>query len=177
MRKHKYVDRKALVKNQSPAAPRDAFSLDAQAVGTTLSSRPLGLTTNAYIFRPAPESAASFGANSTKNRGHNNTDAGRQKYPRAGKNVPTEFMPLVKVLEQKLAKGVLEVESSSLGQLLSQEATQLSHIYHSAGVTQLKDYVAVATRHGIITARPKDGDGHSYVALSTALRRNKTGPA
>ncbi len=83
----------------------------------------------------------------------------------------TEFKPLVKVLKRQLAEGIVQVESSQLGQFLSQEVPRLASIYERAGVTRLKEYTAVAAEQGIVTLTREGVDGHNYVALHPAYRR------
>lgn len=101
-----------------------------------------------------------------------------QTYSRAVKkplrHVPDEFKPLVKVLKRKLAEGVVQLESSLLGKLLSKEGVALRLVYDRAGVERLKDYTKLAASRGVVTKTPEGADGHSYVALHSAFRRSAT---
>ena len=97
-----------------------------------------------------------------------------QTYTRAAKKrpaLPSEFKPLVRVLKRQLAEGVAQVESSQLGQFLSQEVPRLSIIYERAGVTRLKEYTALAAEKGIVTMTREGADGHNYIALHPTYRR------
>ncbi|KAI0721529.1 NYN domain-containing protein [Cerioporus squamosus] len=102
-------------------------------------------------------------------------DSGWETYSRAAKKrpvqLPSEFKPLVKVLKRQLVEGVVQVESSQLGQFLSQEVPRLSIIYERAGVTRLKEYTALAAEQGIITMTREGADGHNYIALHPMHRR------
>ncbi|KAI0747887.1 NYN domain-containing protein [Daedaleopsis nitida] len=101
-----------------------------------------------------------------------------QTYTRAAKKrapgaapLPAEFRPLVRVLKRQLAEGVVHVESSQLGQFLSQEVPRLSAIYERAGVGRLKEYTALAAEQGVVTLSRDGADGHNYVTLHPAHRR------
>ena len=85
--------------------------------------------------------------------------------------LPSEFKPLVKVLKRQLAEGIVRVESSQLGQFLSQEVARLALVYERAGVSRLKEYTALAAEQGIVTLSREGADGHNYVALHPAYRR------
>ncbi|RDX48394.1 hypothetical protein OH76DRAFT_1404995 [Lentinus brumalis] len=102
-------------------------------------------------------------------------DLGWETYSRAAKKrpvqLPSEFKPLVKVLKRQLAEGVVQVESSQLGQFLSQEVPRLSVIYERAGVARLKEYTALAAEQGIVTMTREGADGHNYIALHPTHRR------
>lgn len=99
---------------------------------------------------------------------------GWQTCSRAAKKrpaLPSEFKPLVRVLKRQLAEGIAQVESSQLGQFLSQEVPRLGTIYERAGVARLKEYTALAAEQGIVVMSRESADGHNYVALHPAYRR------
>ena len=104
----------------------------------------------------------------------------RQTHTPAAKKrpaLPSEFKPLVKVLKRQLAEGVVQLESSLLGQLLSQEVARLNLIYERAGVARLKEYTALAAERGIVTTTRESADGHNYIALHPAYRRKAAATA
>ena len=120
-------------------------------------------------------SAAPFVFTATLPAKPTDDDAGWDTYSRAAKKrpvqLPPEFKPLVKVLKRQLVEGVVQVESSQLGQFLSQEVPRLSIIYERAGVTRLKEYTALAAEKGIVTMTREGADGHNYIALHPTYRR------
>ena len=98
----------------------------------------------------------------------------RQTHTPAAKKrpaLPSEFKPLVRVLKRQLAEGVAEVESSQLGQFLSEEVPRLGSIYERAGVGRLKEYTALAAEKRIVVMTREGAEGHNYVALHPAYRR------
>ena len=95
-----------------------------------------------------------------------------QTYTRAAKKgsaLPSEFKPLVRVLKRRLAEGVAQVESSQLGQFLSQEVPRLGSVYERAGVARLKEYIALAVEQRVVIISREGTDGHYYVALHPAI--------
>ncbi|RPD65887.1 hypothetical protein L227DRAFT_569828, partial [Lentinus tigrinus ALCF2SS1-6] len=137
-------------------------------VGKPTTHRDQGRTLNASAAPFVFNSGAAFPAKSTETF-HDSNDSGWETYSRAAKKrpvqLPPEFKPLVKVLKRQLVEGVVQVESSQLGQFLSQEVPRLSIIYERAGVTRLKEYTALAAEQGIITMTREGADGHNYIAL------------
>ena len=179
MAKREYTRWGGFAQKQASPVINDALSLDVKIVRATPASTPPGLNTNASAFEPVPKPVASFGADEGSRAGDD--DAGWQTYTRAAKKtppqVPSEFKPLVKVLKRQLAEGVVQLESSLLGQLLSQEVARLSLIYERAGVTRLKEYTTLAAERGIVTTTREGADGHNYIALHPAYRRKTAAAA
>nr|VWO98768.1 N/A [Ganoderma boninense] len=171
--KHEYTRWGPFAQNQPSPVTSDALGFETKAIRTTLSSSPPGLNVNASSFKPIPRPIASFGTDEGGSGGDDG--AGWQTYSRAVKKpppqLPSEFKPLVKVLKRQLVEGVVQLESSLLGQLLSQEVTRLSLIYERAGVARLKEYTALAAERGIVTTTRESADGHNYIALHPAYRR------
>ncbi len=151
--------------NNSAAATSSALALPSKPwgspSGSTLPIRPRSAT-------PAPAAA-------DNGRGDDDGTAwqtfSRAAAKKRAAHVPAEFRPLVKVLKRQLAAGVVRVESSQLGTLLSAEAAPLSVVYERAGVTRLKEYTALAADVGIVTLSRESVDGHNYVALHPVHRR------
>lgn len=173
MAKQEYTRWGAFAQKQPSPLINDALNPDAKEVrATALSSGPPGLNANASAFEPVLNPTASFGADCT-NEGPGGDEW--QTYSRVAKKpppqVPSEFKPLVKVLKRQLAEGVVRLESSLLGQLLSQEVARLSIIYERAGVTRLKEYTTLAAKRGIVTTTREGADGHNYIVLHPAYRR------
>ena len=143
-----------------------------------MSSSPPGLNANASAFEPAPKRP--LGTDEGRSTSDDSA-GGWQTYSRAAKKpppqVPSEFKPLVKVLKRQLAEGVVQLESSLLGQLLSQEVARLNLIYERAGVARLKEYTALAAERGIVTTTRESADGHNYIALHPAYRRKAAATA
>ncbi|PIL23777.1 hypothetical protein GSI_13527 [Ganoderma sinense ZZ0214-1] len=176
--KHEYTRWGAFAQKQPSPVASDALGLETKTIRATLSSSPPRLNANASSFEPTPRSVASFGADESSG---GDDSAGWQTYSRAAKKpppqVPSEFKPLVKVLKRQLVEGVVQLESSLLGQLLSQEVTRLSLIYERAGVARLKDYTALAAERSIVTTTRESADGHNYIALHPAYRRKAAAAA
>ncbi|KAM5539109.1 hypothetical protein V8D89_007332 [Ganoderma adspersum] len=178
--KHEYTRWGAFAQKQPSPVTIDAFNFETRTVHATSSSSPPGLNVNASAFEPTPKPVASFGIDEGSSASDDGA-GGWQTYSRAAKKpplqVPSEFKPLVKVLKRQLAEGVVQLESSLLGQLLSQEVARLNLIYERAGVARLKEYTALAAERGIVTTTRESADGHNYIALHPAYRRKAAAAA
>ncbi|KAM5530482.1 hypothetical protein V8D89_015836 [Ganoderma adspersum] len=146
--------------NRQPRPPTTVNELDTNAHDT--SSGLPALDPNVFASEPALEHVTPSGE-----EGGSGDGAAWQTYSPAVKkplrHIPDEFKPLVKVLKRKLVEGVVQLESSLLGQLLSKE-----------GVPLRLDYTKLVASRGIVTKTSEGTDGHSYIALHSAFRRSAT---
>jgi len=101
--------------------------------------------------------------------GPSRTDSpGWETVARQPKAVPDEFKPLVKILKRQRVEGISNLVFSQVGALLSQEMPT-SSIYEKAGVTKLKEYIALAETEKIVRIKTWGGLGDINTDLTVSL--------
>lgn len=75
---------------------------------------------------------------------------------------PQKYKLLVRVLERERVQGNTRVVFSQLGSMLRQEHPS---IYQRAGVTQLKEYIAMAEQDAVVVVGSNWENGNRWVAL------------